>query len=120
MAEHNDIGRDGESVAASYIEKCGMQILQRNWRAGHLEIDIIARDGEQIVFVEVKTRKQKPTHFSDVLSKSKIKNTIEAANVYMRTKAIEAECRFDLLLLTCNAERFDIEHIPNAYRSYLR
>lgn len=120
MAEHNDIGRDGESVAASYIEKCGMQILQRNWRAGHLEIDIIARDGEQIVFVEVKTRRTKPQHTSDVVSSVKMKNIINAASVYMKDNIPDAECRFDVLILIGTNGNYNVEHIRSAYRSYLR
>ena len=56
MSEHNDIGREGEDVAASYLMQNGYRIVARNWRYGPKEIDIVARDGETMVFVEVKTR----------------------------------------------------------------
>ena len=49
-------GRWGESVAIRYLRSKGLRIIHRNWRHGHGEIDIVAKDGETFVFVEVKTR----------------------------------------------------------------
>ncbi|MEV5408438.1 YraN family protein [Thermopolyspora sp. NPDC052614] len=56
MAGRNELGRRGEQVAAAFIRDFGMRILQRNWRCRSGEIDIIARDGDTLVVVEVKTR----------------------------------------------------------------
>lgn len=50
------LGARGERIAAEYLESRGFRILDRNWRSGHGELDLIARDGHQIVAVEVKTR----------------------------------------------------------------
>jgi putative endonuclease len=57
MAHNTELGRLGEELAATYLEKRGMQIVARNWRCQHGEIDIVARDGRDTVFVEVKTRR---------------------------------------------------------------
>jgi putative endonuclease len=56
MRVKDAVGRFGEDVAASAVESAGMQILERNWRCREGEIDIVARDGSTLVFVEVKTR----------------------------------------------------------------
>ena len=56
MAEHNDLGRDGEEAAARYLMFHDYSILDRNWRAGNLEIDIVAQKKGVLVFVEVKTQ----------------------------------------------------------------
>lgn len=56
MQRRQQLGKWGEQVAASYLEARGWDILQRNWRCRHGEIDLIARDGQTLVFVEVRTR----------------------------------------------------------------
>ena len=56
MAKHNDLGKMGEDLAVQYLTDKGYEILERNWRNKHKEIDIIAKDGETLVIVEVKTR----------------------------------------------------------------
>lgn len=56
MAAKQDLGRHGEQLAVTYLQTEGMEILERNWRCRHGEIDIIARDGAALVVVEVKTR----------------------------------------------------------------
>ena len=56
MARHNDFGKWGEEIAADYLLQHGFEILARNWRHEHKEIDIIAQHDAQLYFVEVKTR----------------------------------------------------------------
>jgi putative endonuclease len=56
MAAKDDLGRRGEDLAATHLTSKGFVIVERNWRCAHGEIDLVARDGDQIVFVEVKTR----------------------------------------------------------------
>ena len=55
MATHNITGHSGEILAAHWIEKQGYKIVDRNWTAGHLEIDLIASKGNILFFIEVKT-----------------------------------------------------------------
>jgi putative endonuclease len=57
MAHNTELGRLGERIAATYLETRGMQIVARNWRCRHGEIDLVATDGRDTVFVEVKTRR---------------------------------------------------------------
>lgn len=62
MADHNELGREGEDEALLYLTQKGYTLLARNWRIGHLEIDIVAEWFGEIVFVEVKTRRDE--HFA--------------------------------------------------------
>ncbi len=56
MAAKDDLGRHGEQLAAQHLLARGYRIVDRNWRCRHGEIDLVARDGDALVFVEVKTR----------------------------------------------------------------
>lgn len=56
MAKKDDLGRRGEQIAADHLIELGYEIVERNWRCAHGELDIVARDGGDTVFVEVKTR----------------------------------------------------------------
>lgn len=56
MGDRQELGRDGEDAAVGYLTQRGMQVVERNWRCRHGEIDIVARDGPVLVFCEVKTR----------------------------------------------------------------
>jgi putative endonuclease len=56
MAAKDDLGRDGEGAAAAYLQAKGYEVLARNWRCADGEIDIVAREGAELVVVEVKTR----------------------------------------------------------------
>ena len=58
MAEHNELGKLGEQLARDFLIAKGYQILEQNWSCGHKEIDIIAMDGNELVIVEVKTRRR--------------------------------------------------------------
>jgi putative endonuclease len=63
MRAKDAVGRLGEDLAATYLCDAGLTILERNWRCSHGELDIVARDGEIVIFVEVKTRSS--TAFGD-------------------------------------------------------
>jgi len=56
MASHNELGEKGEEIAAGHLLKNGYAILERNWRFGKEEIDIIASQDDELIIVEVKTR----------------------------------------------------------------
>ncbi|CAN5256914.1 YraN family protein [soil metagenome] len=56
MAAKDALGRRGEALAAQHLERAGLTIVERNWRCTEGEIDLVARDGGELVFVEVKTR----------------------------------------------------------------
>lgn len=116
MAEHNDFGKMGESMAVAYLRSQGLEILEVNWQHKKHEIDIIAKDGEMLVMVEVKTRR---TNFfgepEEFVKRSKQKQLIEGANVYMEFKKRTEEVRFDIVSVLYNAHTSRVNHIPNAY-----
>lgn len=114
------LGRRGEELVCSFLESIGHTILERNWRSGHLEIDIISSDAEGIHFVEVKARKnsiQAPPQ--ENVDRQKQKRIIKAAQNFLRTgKGIpfgNRECMFDVAAVTFHEDRADIEWIPQAY-----
>lgn len=116
MAQHNNLGKDGEEQAARYLSEKGYAILQRNWRTGRHEIDIIAKDGETCVFVEVKTRRD--TEFGtpeDAVSNRKIRSIIMAADNYIKTKALDDPVRFDVIAIISDGRQFKIKHYEDAF-----
>lgn len=97
-AEHIMLGRWGEEVAAAYLREKGYIILECNWRSGHRDIDIIARDGQETVFVEVKTRSEHwvydPEH---AINHEKRQNLNRSIGHYMRYRKLECSSRFDVV-----------------------
>ena len=117
MAKHNDFGRHSEIMAQNYLMSIGYKILETNWRSGHKEIDIIAKDENIIVIVEVKSRTNdifaKP---EDAVNFKKIKNIVRAANTYLISHNIENDSRFDIItLLLMPSGEYKIEHIKDAF-----
>lgn len=114
------LGKRGEDIACSYLQDLGHMILERNYRSGHLEIDIISYDSEGIHFVEVKTRQksiQAPPQ--ENVNETKQKRIVKAALRYLHRKkglpGRDLECLFDVVAVTFDDETADIEWIPNAY-----
>lgn len=112
-----DSGRKGEILAAKYLKKNGYKILERNFRKPYGEIDIIAKKGENIAFVEVKTRKSDlygtPSEFVTVKKQTRIK---KAAYTYIQQNDLDAEFTFDIIEIYLNAEKgAKINHIINAF-----
>jgi len=117
MAEHNDLGKWGEDLATEYLQRKGYVILERDWKSGHRDLDIIALDGDVVVFIEVKTRRNRlfgdPV---DAVGYQKIRNLQQAANHYVKYHCINRDIRFDIICVTGNADsEADIEHIEDAF-----
>lgn len=110
MAAHNELGKQGEERAAAYLASRGYEILERNWRCGHLELDLICRQENLLVIVEVKTRRDKEEHPDELLNRKKRKNLLTAADAYVKRQGIQNELRFDLILITGE----EVEHIKEA------
>jgi putative endonuclease len=111
-------GDRGEDLAVDYLEKKNFQIVERNYRYGHGEIDIIAKDRNVLVFVEVKTRKN--LEFGEpilAITKNKQKQIRKIAESYLYEKKIkDIDCRMDVvaILLKKNLPP-EINHIENAF-----
>lgn len=116
MAEHNKLGKEGESIARSLLLKKGYEILEINWHHGKNELDIIARDKEQLVIVEVKTRSN--PYFEtpkEAITIKKQRNIIKTANAYIEEKNINYETRFDIVSVLFWNNTTEIEHIEDAF-----
>lgn len=114
--EHMELGRLGEDITADCLVKKGYEILERNYRWKHLEIDLICKDGEDVVFVEVKTRNSKFLGEPYLaVNATKQRQLIKIANEYIRTKNIMNEVRFDVMSIVLNASGAIREHIQNAF-----
>ena len=101
MAEHNDTGRWGERKAAEYLERKGYRILWRDWRDGHRDIDIVAVDADQLVVVEVKTRRNADYMPPELaVDERKMRSLAVAAAKFVRTYGIEFPLRFDIVAVT--------------------
>ena len=117
MARHNDLGKWGEGVAADYLEQQGYSILERGWRTGHKDIDLIAFKQGILAFVEVKTRKNNAyIQPQQAVDRHKIKLLMTAANRYICNNNIDAEIRFDIVAITgTDYSNYKIEHIEQAF-----
>jgi putative endonuclease len=116
MAKHNLTGKEGEEIAAAFLKAKGYEIVEMNKRFGRAEIDIIAKIGNEYVFVEVKTRSS--DHFGfpeEAITKRKITLMGKAAEQFSIEKSDGLEIRFDLISLVLGNEKHDIVHIEDAF-----
>lgn len=121
MAEHNELGKQGEELAVGYLREKGYVILDLNFRAGRNEIDIVARDGDTLVIVEVKARRS--TFFAEPeysVTLDKQKALIRAANSFINRKNIDLETRFDIIAILLNGQQAHINHLVDAFYPTLR
>ena len=96
--EHLQLGIWGEELAAAYLREKGYVILERDWHSVHRDIDIIAQDGETIVFVEVKTRRNRVFgEPEDAIDYKKMQSLQQAINHYVKFRRINSEVRFDII-----------------------
>ncbi len=120
-----EIGRLGEDIAVAYLKKQKYKIVDRNIHVSHNEIDIIAKNKEYIVFVEVKTRsadRDMNSCFGTpamAVDTQKIKRTVTAARTYISTsKYKKLQPRLDVIEIYLDKDTFDIlntNHIINAF-----
>jgi putative endonuclease len=116
MAVHNELGKLGEDLAVQYLTDKGYEILERNWHNIHKEIDIIAKDGDDLVIVEVKARQTDEYGEPDIaVTKRKQRMLIAAANAYITRKGLDVETRFDIVSIVFKDGEPVIEHIEDAF-----
>ena len=119
-----DIGRIGEKAAARVLRKNGYKILEKNLHISHNEIDIIARDKQNLVFVEVKTRTLNADNDlpfgtpAQAVNHAKKQRTIQAARAYIAAHPTTLMIRFDVIevvLENTNKKVSNINHIISAF-----
>lgn len=115
MAKHNETGTWGEQLAADKLESEGYTILDRNWRTGSFEIDIVARKENEVVFAEVKTRRDKEEDPLEAIDARKISHMASAAELWLSTHHEPWVPRFDLFAVRGVPDDYDLEHIPDAF-----
>lgn len=116
MAKHLEFGKLGESEAQEFLRLQGYQILQLNWRYKHWEIDIIAKEGDILAFIEVKSRSStdygEPFQFVDL---KKQKNLIRAAGVFLKRINHQGDVRFDIVSVYNRDGKKDISLVRDAF-----
>lgn len=111
-----EFGKLGEQMAARYLTDKGYTLLEHNYRRGHLEIDLIALDGDELVIVEVKSRAHDTLlQPEDAVDHKKRQALIRLANEYVKSHDRKENVRFDIISIISNDNGAEIKHIENAY-----
>ncbi|WBX71441.1 YraN family protein [Tenacibaculum retecalamus] len=116
MAQHNELGKEGEKLAVEYLQENGYLIIEKNYRFKKAEVDIIAQKEAVLVAIEVKTRSS--TYFGnpqDFVNPKKIKLLVMAIDNYVIEKDLDVEVRFDIIAMLKNKDNYKIHHIKDAF-----
>lgn len=116
MNEKQATGKWGEMEAIRLLKEQGLEVIEANWKFLHLEIDIVAKDGDTLVVVEVKTRGSaeygEPETF---VTRAKQKKLIRAANWYLQSKHLDCEVRFDVIGILKLGDEIEKRHVKEAF-----
>jgi len=116
MAAHNELGKDGEALATEELQKKGYEILETNYRYQKAEVDIIAKKGQTLVVVEVKTRSTPDFgNPQDFVKPKQIQLLVSAINHYVNARQLDLEVRFDIIAIIKNKSGTRLEHIEDAF-----
>ena len=110
------LGKQGEELALEHLRKKGYTLLEKNWRFRHKEVDIIARDGADLVFVEVKTRSS--DYFGspeEAVDGRKQRFLSDAAEAYIRIRNLDTNIRFDVVSIILKPGYRSVDHIEGAF-----
>ena len=109
-------GKLGEQLTREHITKKGYAVTETNWRCGNrLEIDIISEQGDEMVFIEVKTRNGKFNSAEDAVDEKKIKQIVKAANAYLNQLDRDYYPRFDVALIEGSPTDYEFTYLENAF-----
>jgi putative endonuclease len=117
MGYRKVLGTWGESLAVLHLEAHGYQVVVRNWRCPRGEIDIIVQNREEIIFVEVKTRRGKNMGSpEEALTKAKSDHLIELSKFYLAKNDLDVDWQIDLVAVEVDDQirLLRLEHLPNA------
>lgn len=114
--KHQVLGFYGEELVAQWLIERGFTLITRNYRRTSGEIDLIAKNSNLLVFVEVKTRMHNYFATSGVITISKQRKIILTARLYLAENSYKDTIyRFDVALVHKTGESYDVEYIPNAF-----
>jgi putative endonuclease len=112
------LGQAAEAAAAEFLGRAGLHVVERNVRFALGELDMVCRDGDAVVFVEVKCRQAR---WGDApaaaISWHKRRRLVQLAQLYLKARGLtEARCRFDVVAVTADeAGRLAVRHLPGAF-----
>ncbi len=116
MAEHNDLGKQGENIAIDYLRGNGYQILETNYRYQKAEVDIMALKDKTLAIVEVKTRSTAVFgNPQDFLKRNQIERIVNAVDYYIQSQQLDVEVRFDVIAIVKTDKAHEVQHLENAY-----
>lgn len=116
MAEHNELGKLGEEMAVEFLQKEDYTILETNWTFQKAEIDIIAKKGDILAIIEVKTRSSLDFGLpQDFVKPKKIQLLIKAVDAFVNERNLDIEVRFDIIAIHKEGKSFVIEHLIDAF-----
>ena len=116
MADHNELGKKGEEFAVDFLLQKKYVILERNYRFDKAEVDIIAKQGEVLAIVEVKTRSSKDFgNPQDFVKPKQIQRLVKAVDEYVTSNNLDVEVRFDIIAIIKVSKGYEIEHLENAF-----
>ena len=116
MADHNELGKKGEELAVDFLLQKKYTILERNYRFQKAEVDIIAKQGEVLAVVEVKTRSSKDFgNPQDFVKPKQIQRLVKAVDEYVTSNSLDVEVRFDIIAIVKTGKGHEIEHLENAF-----
>lgn len=118
MALSQFIGNQGEQIAVNYLLDLGYDILCRNYRTGHLEVDIIAMRGDVLCFVEVKTRSCSADGIDEfmpeaAMTTTKMERLLRAAEQYASQNELDNEWAIELIAINIGTSTHRLRHYPN-------
>lgn len=118
-AGHLTFGREGEELAVNLLTQRGYRLLERNWLCKRGEVDIIAMDGDTLVFVEVKSRGLGSRGSgAEAVGAVKQRRIVRAASEYLsRTDNWSLPCRFDVVSVTRNGQELEAQLLQNAFEA---
>lgn len=111
------LGRSGENLARKRLKDLGYRILEANYRCPLGEIDLVARDGDILVFVEIKTRKNEPPgQVKEAVNRRKQHQLSKVALAYMKSNDLwGSKARFDVVAIGLSDGKKEVEIIRNAF-----
>ncbi len=115
--ERLELGRRGEELALKMIKRLGYKCIARNYRCALGEVDLIAKDGDTLVFIETKTRKGASLAYAkEAIDARKKRQLSKVALAFMKANnCCEVKSRFDVVAVTLHGNRERIEVIKNAF-----
>ncbi|WP_115460919.1 YraN family protein [Winogradskyella aurantiaca] len=116
MAQHYELGKNGEQLAVDYLIAQGYNVRARNYRFERAEVDILAEKNGILAAVEVKTRTSREFgNPQDFVKPRQIQNLVKAVDAYILEESLDLEVRFDIIAIIKTNEHQELEHLKNAF-----